>query len=464
VIPVYVAIAALLVALRWVGLDAYPPAMPDEGFWACGPRNWVLFGSPLMDGRLHSFLSPATFAALSGWFALVTPSLVAARWFSVVTGLLSCCAMAVIGRREFRERPWLPILLYGASGLALFVDRSILLESHQILWLLLAATLWLGATPRSVRLAGAAFGVALLVKSNSLYLVPAYWLSSPSGPASDGKRSAFPSFLITALAVAACGYAVAYALDPAAFVTAFSYELDGAHLATRHVLFRYGRAGLNPHLLGITAREVLFTDPFVTLLGIGGMITVFTRVGVARPADRLFACWAGLGLVSNLIQIYPQYRYVITTTPALAFLGARIVDRLAERGWRAAAGVVVACFLAYQVGELHRFVSERPTRSYWQLVNWIRDNVPADANVLAAPYIGISLPNRSYDFAPFLYGYGITPRSLQSVIDENAISRVVADGQWNKYQKPEMKAFLAANCSVEGTVASFRVFVCGLWR
>src|SRR5438094_3161202 len=92
-------IVVLLLGLRLFGLASYPPAMPDEGFWASGPRNWVLFGHPLLDNRLHSFLSPATFAALSVWFSIFSPSLMSARCFSVVTGLLSCAAIGILGQR-----------------------------------------------------------------------------------------------------------------------------------------------------------------------------------------------------------------------------------------------------------------------------------------------------------------------------------------------------------------------------
>src|SRR5690242_127495 len=92
-------LALLLVAVRVVGLDSYPALHPDEGFWACGARNHVKFGDALMDGRLHPFLSPATFVALSGWFHLVEPDLRSTRLFSVCVGLLACGLTWVLGRR-----------------------------------------------------------------------------------------------------------------------------------------------------------------------------------------------------------------------------------------------------------------------------------------------------------------------------------------------------------------------------
>src|SRR5262249_28272234 len=85
-----VAFAILLAALRLAGLGQYPQVHPDEGFWACGPRNWALHGDGLMDGRLHPFLSPATFVLLGGWFRFLPPDLLTARAFSVLCGLLTC--------------------------------------------------------------------------------------------------------------------------------------------------------------------------------------------------------------------------------------------------------------------------------------------------------------------------------------------------------------------------------------
>src|SRR5436309_4569726 len=171
-------------------------------------------------------------------------------------------------------------------------------------WLILAATLWLADRPASGIASGAAFGLALLVKINSFYLVPAFCLSAPrrGGESNYGLRR-LVSFLFAATVVAAPGYLTAWALDPNGFVTAFRFEIHGVHLVSKHVLFHYGRAGLNPHLLGITAREILFADPFVTVFGIAGMIAVLGRFGPRTRPDRFFACWAILGLLYNVAHI-----------------------------------------------------------------------------------------------------------------------------------------------------------------
>jgi Dolichyl-phosphate-mannose-protein mannosyltransferase len=465
------AIVVLLLGLRVFGLASYPAAMPDEGFWASGPRNWVLFDHPLLDNRLHSFLSPATFAALSVWFSIFAPSLTSARCFSVLTGLLSCAAIGIIGQRCFARRGWWLPAFYGVSGLSVFIDRTILIESHQIFWLILAATLWLAARPASGIASGAAFGLALLVKINSLYLVPAFCLSAPRREGeSNSALHPLLSFLLAAALVAASGYLGAWALDPMGFVTAFRFEVHGAHLVSKHVLFHYGRAGLNPHLLAITARETLFADPFVTFLGIAGMIWVLARFRSGALPDRFFACWAASGLLYHLVHIYPQYRYVTTTAPALAYLGIRLViwgldcvpagARPVCRTAKVLVGAVAATCVGYQMIQVGVNVSRRANAPYWRLVKWVSKHVPREANMLAAPYIGVSLPNRSYDFGRLIYGYNGVPVPLERIIVEHEISRVVVDGQWKKYQNANMKHYLATQCAPEATIASFQVFTC----
>src|SRR5947199_59135 len=76
-----------VVLLRTLGLSAYPALHPDEGFWAAGPKNQVRFGDALLDGRLHPFLSPATFVALCGVFSFAEPNLWTARLFSAGVGI-----------------------------------------------------------------------------------------------------------------------------------------------------------------------------------------------------------------------------------------------------------------------------------------------------------------------------------------------------------------------------------------
>src|SRR6202043_1797119 len=86
--------------------------------------------------------------------------------------------VAVLSRRAFPQRPWLYLLLFG-FGSSVVIERFALLEADEIFWLTLAAVLWLSARRGSKLAAGAAYGIALLVKTNAIFLLPVFLLTVP---------------------------------------------------------------------------------------------------------------------------------------------------------------------------------------------------------------------------------------------------------------------------------------------
>src|SRR5262249_51752709 len=156
---------------------------------------------------------------------------------------------------------WLPPLLFGFSSLAVLSHRLILLEAQQMFWLSLAAACWLSCRRGMALAAGGAFGMALLVKSNSIYLLPVFLLTLPSRQAAIG-------LLAGTLALAGGGYLAAWLGWPAEFTDAFRYELDGSRFADAGVLFRFGRFGLHPERLSNVLTDLLFTDLGLVLLGL----------------------------------------------------------------------------------------------------------------------------------------------------------------------------------------------------
>jgi 4-amino-4-deoxy-L-arabinose transferase-like glycosyltransferase len=460
------ALTVAVVALRLVGLGEYPALNPDEGFWAGGPRNLVLFGDGLMDGRLHPFLSPATFVLLSGWFEVAAPSLVTARLFSVLAGLLACVAIGFLSRRLFPARPWLFVLLFGLSSLAILFHRIGLLEAHQTFWLALAATLWLSRLRGAALWSGAAFGVALLVKSNSLYLLPAFLLTPPASTG-EGEGTARPSWAAGALFLVACvltaggGYLAAWSLDPAGFATAFRYELDGHHFLDDGVLFHVGRFGLHPARSLTTAKELFLIDPLLLLLALAGLVLVARRPGESTRADRFFAAWVVVGLAFYFGQIYVEVRYLSTLAPA--YLAARFLDRMLDRAEsarliRGLTLAVVLLFCGFHGARIVRGVALRPNADYWRTVAWVREHVPEGANVIAAPSIGLSLPRRSYDFYRLVYPYDGPPVPIAPIVERYGITFLIVDAEWHAYETPDMRRFLAENCSRRATIAGTDIF------
>lgn len=442
-------VGSVLVAIRVIGLDQYPRVHPDEGFWACGPRNLVLFGDGLMDGRLHPFLSPATFVLLSAWFSVFPPGLISARAFSVVAGLAACAVVGLLASREFPRRSWLLLFLFGLSSLTVLMHRQGLLEAHQTFWLVLAAVLWLGGGCWSGLIAGVAMGLALLVKSNSIYLLPAFLLTLPREDERINWRSGV-RFFLACLGVAGGGYLLAWWLGPGEFVAAFRYELDGARFADEHVLVRIGRFGFHPPRALETLRGLFVTDGLLVILALLGLVEVLRHPSRGTRADRFFVSWLMLGACFHFGQVYVEHRYVTTLAPALAWLAGRYLDGLfgpdqqvSGTTWRRAlAAGVLGLFVVFHLGRVGAGIVRQGNADYWQTVRWMRLNAADEDRVLAAPHLNLSLRQRSYDTYRMVFPYSGQPCSLDEIVARFRINWVIVDPEWRDYETPPMRRFL----------------------
>lgn len=476
------ALFVLIVALRLAYLGEFPAWHSDEGFWANGARNHVLFGDAFLDGRLHPLLSPATYAALVAHFSLFAPTLVSARLFSAIAGILTCLVLWLAARRLFRARPWLPLFFFGVSGFVVLVHRITLLEAHQTLWLVLAAALYLVPFRGSMWLAGAAYGVALLVKSNSLYLAPAFLAALPAvtaAAAGDGARAPartttnrllsklvplvpLAPFTFAAVLVAASGYGLAFARDPEQFRVAFGFELEARHfldVASDPVLFHVGRFGFRPVAAVRLTFSLLKSEPFLTLLAAVAIARVLRRPAAAPREDRFFAAWALACFLFDLVQLNITQRYLGSMMPALAFLSARTLERaLTTRPRRALALALCLAFAAFHVTRVGLGIRHAPNRDYWQTVDWIRTHVPRETGVMAASYIALSLPQESHDFFRVLFPYGGDhPLTLATELPRRHLTVIVRDSEWRHYETPEMASFLATHCTRLATFGAFEV-------
>ncbi len=455
-----VALGVLAVAVRLVGLGQYPQVHPDEGFWACGSRNFVLYGDALMDGRLHPFLSPATFVLLAGVFALVPPDLVSARATSAVLGLLTVAVLAGFTWRRFAARPWLVVLLFGLSSLAVLIQRMILLEAHQMFWLVLASGCWLSARRFGPVAAGLAFGMALLVKSNSIYLLPAFLLTLPAGP-SRWRAGGF--FLIGCLLLGGGGYLLEWRLWPGEFVDAFRYEVAGSRFADEGTLFHVGRFGLHPRRAGTVLTQLFVTDGLLVLGGLAGLVLVVRSWRQASRDDRFFALWLVLGSAFLLGQIYVEHRYLTTLAPALVYLAAVALDRLLDRPQlvaRVAAILLLVGFSGFHLARVGWGIARRPSAEYWEVVAWMRsEEAPPDARVLAFSVYDLSLPQRGYDFFRALVPYdGGPPRPVEEVVRRLDISFIIVDPAWRQYENADMADFIERRCVDRKTIGETTIY------
>jgi 4-amino-4-deoxy-L-arabinose transferase-like glycosyltransferase len=461
---VIAAVTVLLVAVRCVDVGAYPQVHPDEGFWTGGSRNLVRYGEPLMDGRLHPFLSPAHFVELVGFFTIATPSLISARMFSAVMGLATCALISILSRRLFPRRPWPFFLIFGFSSLTVLIQRVGLLEADLMFWLVLAATLWLAPGLSLKAGAGAAFGIALLVKGNSIYLLPAFLLTGGTDNVASAQRSWKPLglFLLALGLVGGGGFLADCAIDPTAFEHAFRYEVDGQHFLDDGVLVHVGRFGLHPRRAWAVCRELCMTDPLLLVLAALGLWQRLRRQCHSTRADRFFAAWLIVGSVFHLSQIYVEHRYLTTLAPALAYFAACCVNALLDATFpwaRIVAAGVFVLFAGYHATRFAGGLARQPNAEYWRIVAWISENVPHEARTLGSPVIGLSLPQRNYDYYRLVFPYdGSRPRALPEIVERYGIAYVLVDAEWHAHAIPDAAAFLAQRCVQRASVGGVEVY------
>lgn len=452
----------VLASVRFLHPGDFPKSHPDEGFWACGSRNLVRYGDSTLDGRLHPYLSPGTLVLVAGFFEMAPANLATARLFSAILGLLTCGLLGLIAHRRFANRPWLVPLLFGLSSLTILIHRMILLEADQMFWLVLAAMFWLSNWRGGGIAAGAALGVALLVKSNSLYVIPAFLLTPRPGV------RVVPSlglFLTAALLIGGGGYVTAWSIHPDDFTRAFRYELESTHFLDEGVLFHIGRFGLNPRLAAQVLVEFLTADGLLVLLGLAGLVKVLLHWKSADRTQRLFALWLLGGLCFHFGQIYVQYRYLTTLAPALAFLAADVIAGLldaaegqSQKILRCAAIVFLSVFCLFHLGRVGRGILRPTNGDYWQSVAWVNEHVPKDAHVLAAPVINLSLTPKGFDFFRSLVPYEGPLRTLDEVVRDRKIDWIIRDPEWREYETPAMAQYLAERCTLRQTVGDIAIY------
>jgi 4-amino-4-deoxy-L-arabinose transferase-like glycosyltransferase len=472
----YVGIGLLVLGLflsRFIGLEFYPAPQPDEGFWCAGPKNFVMFGDALMDGRLHPFLSPVTFVLLRLLFSLVDPSLFTARLFSSMVGLLTVGIVYLLGRKVFSERQWILPSLFGACSFFVLDNRQMMIETQQVFWLSLTAYFYIGSTKHGTFLSGLCYGISLLVKINSVYIFPAFLCASYLRPIDDrihglgsnlntGRLKEMIIFLVMAILVSFPGYLIAYLINPDAFITAYRFELDGQHFLDQNVLFHFGRFGVHPQKLLSLVEGIIRNMPIILILSIFGLFTLHGKE--KSRADIVFAIWLITGSLFFAGQLFAPPRYFLTLFLPFSYFAAKLLNSLLnkEKALKIGAIVILGAFFLYSSGRIVRGVYLSWNKSpYERLVEWSIENLDRSDNLLAAPYIGLSLPNRAYDFYRMIFPYDRKSehRSIEGIVDLHNIRAIIFDSEWKAYLTPEVQRYLRKQCTLVAEFGDFEAYL-----
>lgn len=421
--------------LRLIGLSAFPEIQADEGLWTNSPKNFVAFGDWFMDGRTHLFLSPlfSGLAALSFW--VVGPSIAAARMVSAVAGVASVGLLYATILRALGDRrlAFVAATLLAVSPWAVMASRQAMIESLQLSLCLAALYLALDDRRWSILGAGLAFGLALLAKSNAIFLAPVlalvvFWRRrEPTPPTRAAALRSAAFILAVAMIVAGSVYAALYLSYPTRFMDAFQFELDGVHFEQlSHPLIRVGRFGLDPEQAARTLLALFREAPFLMVLAALGIGVC----GVRRPQGSAgFMLWLCVGLAFFLTQTFQPLRYFLLVAPALAFAAATALLELGRQSVRRRlsvpplARVAITICIAFDLFYLGASALANRARILPTVVPWVRAHVPADANVMAAGWITTDLPNRAYAH----YHLAQTPEQLLENVQRLNIRYLIVD-------------------------------------
>ncbi|HEU4649494.1 MAG TPA: glycosyltransferase family 39 protein [Gemmatimonadales bacterium] len=423
--------------LRIFALSAFPEVQADEGLWTNSAKNFVEFGDWFMDGRTHLFLSPlfSGLAAISFW--LLGPSIAAARLISAVAGVASVALLYAVVARACRDRrlALVAAAVLGLNQWSVIQSREALVESLQVALCLASLYVALGERRWSAAAAGVVFGLALLAKTNAIFLAPvlaAYLFLRTRDNQTQSYTASLRSpllFLGVALAIAGSVYATLYFAYPGRFVQAFRFELDGIHFEQlSHPLIRVGRFGLDPEQAARTILALVREAPFlIVLAALGAGVWSVRR----PPGSAVFALWLVVGLAFFLCQLFQPLRYFQLLSPPLAVAAALAIlefgraTLVVRTSRRSLPGVALAICISFELLYLAASAFANRARLLPAIVPWVTTHVPRDASIMAAGYVCTDLPNRAYAH----YWLARTPEQLLENVRELQIRYLIVDSR-----------------------------------
>src|SRR5215467_3864198 len=179
---VLVLILAAALLLRFIRLDADPPALisrdfiTDEGWWAHNARNAFFFGHWRIDEHNAGLYSGFLYNAfVLGAFKLFGAGLWAVRLVPAVAGWLTLLVLFLLVRREVSTRAaLLATALLGFSNLHIMYSRTGFAESVVVLFLALSLWFWFLKDRHTLFgvAAGVCFVLMVMTKMTAVYFLP----------------------------------------------------------------------------------------------------------------------------------------------------------------------------------------------------------------------------------------------------------------------------------------------------
>ncbi len=265
-----VLIVGLALCFRLYRCDVMPRWNSDEGRWALGAVNLIRYHDWLRGGWYYGFVSPLLTSLIYLDFRLLGPSVVNARYISVVLGAATVGLVYIICRRSGygRRVAWMAAVFMAFDGAFSVHNREAMTDTTLAFFVAAAFASYLWG-PRTRLLTPLALAAAILTKATGIFgagVLYAYGVVQ-----ARGKRLGFlKTYLVPAclpaagVAIAAGCFAVLYLAHPAEFRSAWSTELV---------------------LRG--SRSAVFYNPFVT----DGLLDALRKLAMRMPLLLVLPSW-----------------------------------------------------------------------------------------------------------------------------------------------------------------------------
>ncbi|MGQ9678036.1 MAG: ArnT family glycosyltransferase [bacterium] len=334
-------ILLLALLLRIADLRADPPPdlswsfapYTDESLNTYSARNFILYGNWQKDDFLPFCIYPLVNIIVALVFKFLGIGFVQVKLISVLSGVLGVLALALLIRKITQETAALfASMLLALSYPLVMYSRLGLVESVQILFLLLTGLFWVKSSEKPVLMLPAgffAFTTFLLVKISAVFLLPVLFIlfidRGLSVRTDEKKRRLFFSSFIWFIAGAVSAVLIwllvvflPYRAQYLQYVLRHSSESPAGHPTT---LFGYL---FNTFTVGL--RSKLF--PRLVWVALVGFLTLPLLAKRENPALRYLLLWFVFGALMLGYMNYRPPRYEIILLPPLIGAAGIAISRL----------------------------------------------------------------------------------------------------------------------------------------
>lgn len=388
----------------------YPYFENDEGTYMS--QAWSL----IKDGQLAPYtywydhapggwIFLAAWAKLTGGFFTFGTSVESGRVFMLILHLASTFFLFKITQKISRKNlaATIAVLFFTLSPLALYYERRVLLDNIMIFWILFSLFLLTNTASklRYVIYSAIAFGIAVLSKENAIFFVPAFLYILYTKSNHHHRIFAIANWIAVAGVIISLYFIFAYLrneLLPSGFLGNMTQHVSLASTLEEQV----GRGTNYPFWdtrsdFFASLQTWLTKDSFIIIAGaIASFISVL--ISVKNKTFRLPALLVSLFWLFLLRGKLVIDFYIVPLIPLMAMNMGMVIEVFINKLTSKAKYVYIPLSLViiagmcswYYFHQIGQYTQDETTPQI-NATNWIKTNLPSDANIIIDDYMYVDL-------------------------------------------------------------------------